>query len=452
MRKINYKSDFDFILDIVNADGARIGWPAYDWELTLWAGSVYSTLTASRRGDRLVNCFEDGGRIHVVVNSPRLGTGRLKAEFHAVLPDGIYPDGTRDTFEPQELDIELVTGRSDEGGDMEVTLTLPFIYRTAYDMAVAAGYDGTEAEYNRALRDVGRVAVAVDDVLPRFGGEVARLAAEVDKLNAETGRLADGNDRLATEADRIAELVTAVEFAAGRPEPGYTLGNAFHEIGYTTADSVAPLLESLAYSKLLADEWNAGKRSNFSGLNKLVVAPSVDTSKMTVMGDVSPYASTMFGGCTALIYVPPLDTSNVTNMSRMFSGCSALASVSLDTSNVTIMEYMFSGCSALTSVSFNDVSNVTDMFQFLYGCYALESIKIKNLGCKCQRIEFSQCSKWGTAGEESRRSLTDTLVTHSHDRATAGLSAATVILAAATKALLTDEEKAQIAAKGFTIA
>lgn len=56
------------------------------------------------------------------------------------------------------------------------------------------------------------------------------------------------------------------------------------------------------------------------------------------------------------------NTTGVTNMSGLFSGCSAIKScVPLDTSAVTAMDYMFSGCSRLTEVPMLDTSNVTNM-------------------------------------------------------------------------------------------
>jgi surface protein len=52
------------------------------------------------------------------------------------------------------------------------------------------------------------------------------------------------------------------------------------------------------------------------------------------------------------VSIPQLDTSNVTDMSDMFSGCSALVSIpQLDTSNATNMYYMFDFCYSLVSVN-----------------------------------------------------------------------------------------------------
>ena len=61
-----------------------------------------------------------------------------------------------------------------------------------------------------------------------------------------------------------------------------------------------------------------------------------------------------------------LNTSSVTNITKMFSGCSSLTSVdlsSLNTSSVTNISNMFYGCTSLTLINLNncDFSNVDSM-------------------------------------------------------------------------------------------
>ena len=70
-------------------------------------------------------------------------------------------------------------------------------------------------------------------------------------------------------------------------------------------------------------------------------------------------------------------------------------------------------------------------------------------------IDFSHWPVWGVNDEtttDARQSLIDSLLTYSFDRATAGYSTCTISLDGSTKALLTEDEIAQITAKGYTIA
>ena len=116
------------------------------------------------------------------------------------------------------------------------------------------------------------------------------------------------------------------------------------------------------------------------------------------------------------------------------------------------MVNLFYNCKALTSIPQLDTSSATDMSNLFYNCSALVFALLKNIGkSTLKTFNFSGATNWGTESDENRQSLIDSLITYSYDRATAGLSTATILLSANTKALLTDEEIAQITAKGFTI-
>ena len=121
------------------------------------------------------------------------------------------------------------------------------------------------------------------------------------------------------------------------------------------------------------------------------------------------------------------------------------------------MDYMFNYCYNLTSIPLIDTSNVTGMSHMFNGCNNLAYLKLINLGTQSllESLDLSECSSLGddTKVAGSRQALIDTLITYSFDRATAGYTKAfTITLNAATKALLTEDEIAQITAKGFTIA
>ena len=99
----------------------------------------------------------------------------------------------------------------------------------------------------------------------------------------------------------------------------------------------------------------------------------LNTAKVTDMGK-------MFHGCSALtsLDLTNFNTANVDFMIHMFYGCSALKSLDLtnfNTAKVTYMNNMFEGCSALTTIYASDkfdtdnVSNGSDMFT---GCKSLK--------------------------------------------------------------------------------
>ena len=93
-----------------------------------------------------------------------------------------------------------------------------------------------------------------------------------------------------------------------------------------------------------------------------------------------------FFGCTDLTSIEGieyLNTENVTDMSGMFYGCSALTTLDVsnfDTKNVTNMSNMFHWCLALTTldVSNFDTKNVTNMRGMFYNCHALTTLNVSN--------------------------------------------------------------------------
>ena len=95
--------------------------------------------------------------------------------------------------------------------------------------------------------------------------------------------------------------------------------------------------------------------------------------------------SYMFGSCTKLktLDVSSFNTQNVTDMNWMFSYCSALTTLDLsnfDTKNVTDMNGMFSNCSALTTLDLSsfETQNVTDMSRMFKDCSALTTLDVSN--------------------------------------------------------------------------
>lgn len=124
MTKINYKSDFDFILTLRDAQGNDIGFPKFNWEARFWTFSPMCAMTASCHDGECVNCFNDNGKIHIVFNAPTLGCGQLRVELVTHRENDIYPDGERTLYTPDVLDIELVSGKGD-AEDVNADIVFP---------------------------------------------------------------------------------------------------------------------------------------------------------------------------------------------------------------------------------------------------------------------------------------------------------------------------------------
>ena len=203
---------------------------------------------------------------------------------------------------------------------------------------------------------------------------------------------------------------------------------------------------------------------------------SFDTSKVTDMGsmfngcyvltslDLSSFNTSavtdmhsMFNDCPNLtsLDLSSFDTSKVTDMGRMFYGCDKLTSLDLssfNTSTVTNMGSMFSGCDKLTSLNLSsfDTSKVTNMSNMFDYCAELTSLILGPNFFKFAdflHLNLSHCNKW------TNETVVTSLVTNSYDRKAAGIRySITLALSTDTKNVLTDEQKAAITAKGYTIA
>ena len=213
----------------------------------------------------------------------------------------------------------------------------------------------------------------------------------------------------------------------------------------------------------------------FETCSTLKSIPQLNTSKVTDM-------SSMFKNCYELTSVPQLDYSSVINMSNGFNYCRALTTApdlnfesatnltglfsysselvtvgNLNTPNITSTSSMFNKCDKLEKIASLDVKSVTSttsMFSY-NSTSTLKYVVFKNLGqSSATSWDFGNIMKWGVNDDkypDARQSVIDTLITYSYDRASAGKSACTVRLNSATRALLTQDEIAQITAKGFTI-
>lgn len=142
MAKINYKSDFDFILTLRDAQGNDIGFPDFDWEARFWTFSPMHAVAASCRGGKCEGCFNDNDKIHIVVNAPALGCGRLHAEVVTHHENDIYPDGERTVYTPDILDIELVNSKGDAEVTANATLRLPYGELPMIECSISRGFKG----------------------------------------------------------------------------------------------------------------------------------------------------------------------------------------------------------------------------------------------------------------------------------------------------------------------
>lgn len=162
------------------------------------------------------------------------------------------------------------------------------------------------------------------------------------------------------------------------------------------------------------------------------------------------------------------DVRKLGDCDQIFRSCTGLRRLDLSgwhTDSIWCWRIAFHSCSALEWLDIRNWHPAEirardgNTVQFYYdaglfgGCTALHTLYFPRFG-ECETatsLNFASLP-WGTGGEESRESLIMSLVTESFDRTAAGWNSLVISLSARTKAVLTDEEKAAITAKGYTIA
>ena len=221
----------------------------------------------------------------------------------------------------------------------------------------------------------------------------------------------------------------------------------FAKIGYTDENDYG-IKELIDYSYELAKGWNPdGSTAKMFAYNTLLTFfPMIDTSNVLVATD-------MLRG-TKIIFLPNLNLDNATDFTNFLAANMNIKYIGkIKSSRGKVFNSTFHQNYSLIRLEEIDLQSATNTSNIFYQCAALVYALIKNIGkSTLATYDFSGASVWGTGGEENRQSLIDSLITYSYDRASNGMATATIKLSANTKALLTEEEIAEITSKGFTIA
>lgn len=206
MRRINYKSDIPPLLLSLKVDEKQITVPDCDFLVRFYIdGYEGRHYDCSHIGGAWSNCepSEDGTKLVCYINNQRLGIGELCAEFHYISPDKRYSDGSQKSvviIDSTELGVELVEDNGDAVTEAAIDVTLPFIYRTAYEIARDHGYTGTAEDFYSALASVVGIA---DAEKKRVTAEITRNANEQERIGNEENRLNAESERVNSEAQRV---------------------------------------------------------------------------------------------------------------------------------------------------------------------------------------------------------------------------------------------------------
>lgn len=216
MRKINYKSDFDCILTLIDCDGNAVSFPECDWDAVFWTSSKAKAYHASCIGGVCTNCRKEPDGISFIFDSHNMGLGTVHWEPHFRLPNGLYPDGYQDLFRKRALGIELVDGDGDEATETEIEYIIPYIKGDKGEPFTYADFTPDQIdELQKPATDAAAEVKATEESIQdaealRVKAESHRMTAEESRATAEGGRATAEQSRVAAESSRAeAESVRA---------------------------------------------------------------------------------------------------------------------------------------------------------------------------------------------------------------------------------------------------
>ena len=215
-----------------------------------------------------------------------------------------------------------------------------------------------------------------------------------------------GSHAFAQEAESYAvfdEATNTLTFKhdTNKPDGAFALNEGDNAPGWYKSNddgSNANIIKKVVFDASFANARPTNCHLWFYGCKNLTTIEGIEylnTENVTSM-------SLMFSGCSALttLNLSNFDTQSVTNMTGMFSDCRALTTLDVsnfNTQNVTDMSFMFFNCSAITTLDIAkfDTKNVTDMSLMFCSDPALTTIyasdKFVTTACEKDENMFAEC-------------------------------------------------------------
>lgn len=429
MAKINYKSDFDFILRLKDcADPKKtVPFPDGDFDARFWTSSKANAYTASYRDGVYTNCFrtEDGG-MHFVFDDHRMGKGTLHWEPHFELPNDIYPDNMQDLYRKAALDIELVDGDGDCPTTAELEAMLPYIKGEPFTFEDFTPEQIAELQRpaTEAASSVLKLETAVETAeKKRIADEQSRQTAEQERVGAEETRVSNESIRQSNEqkrekaeADRqTAERERETKFATFEPAINGKQNKLLNSDDVTVGDDDRLSVTDSAKRAVFNDRWNArcvdmygnkcGGYNEATGYFELNGLTDITYAQaMEIMSSASYWCRTPIGSMpsmsllnirTAFPFGGYGNSLGAVALNSTFKNCEKLEAVVVQGGNFASLNGTFSGCKKLRKVALNTSYTTSFDNAAFYQCYALEELSV--LPQILSNINLSPCSRLSVA-------------------------------------------------------
>ena len=280
MFKINYKSDFTFILVIRDCEGNDIGFPPMDFDAQIWTNSKINAYYFGRRNGELINCKNEDDKIRVIVNDHQMRCGELQVEVTLHLPDSEFPDQERRIVTPDKLDITLVNLTDSTCYPSEVAeISFPMALVTSYDIAVKYGYEGTQEQFIQDLTSI-KNAESVKEEIAIQTEEIKRVENELKTIEANTRLEAEKAEAFALDA---ADSAIGASNYANASSQSADSARQHSEQAKTHSDSAREYSES---AKTYSEQANESKNNALNSANQAAESVNQCLGYVTTTEDI----------------------------------------------------------------------------------------------------------------------------------------------------------------------
>ena len=396
-----------------------------------------------------------------------------------------------------EYNSSIVRGLTSGEGN---AFTLADINTITVSGTTLSGYIGATSEWDTAYNNKS----SIDSALSKIGGtamdtsgshwtstqESADSAWAFSWDNSNIGGFSKSSDNYMRafyhlDYPQINDIVSSNKYKIiYRPNQSITTGDFDHLISLTNASY--PRFENIEYNaKGETLEYFYAKlkeENNFTPVGSIIINAencsrisnlfgNIPMDDIYSEGDLEVYINTS-DKLTSLqelnCYVGNItisNTSKVTNFQLAFTGMASPELKEIDTSGGTKLNLILYNTFNLIKIACLSLKslNTTISYDYFTGPFEMTKLRYALLpdfgtGADCTSANFGLWRVWGIEDETvplsvgARQSVIFTFIIFSYDRATAGYSTCTVTLSTATKALLTQDEIAQMTAKGYTLA
>lgn len=292
----NYLSDFPFVETFYqyNISGelivASIPDTTIDFEFVYWAEDT-RTFKAGRKGGEYYNCkpvSESSIQVNIPLSRHSLGCGVLMHALHISAPNSDFPEGVQQIRIPKNTGCRLHRGASSPATSSFIGAGITAAVlegKSAYQLAVEKGYDGTEEEYVMAPVLAVEALKNLDDTINNSNNLLEQLKKDteaVEKLTEQAAAIIEkgtGNTINVTELYPPEEgFHTLATAAAAVPEsrrtPGRLITFKAAESSWQTYQYIGQVADADAW--LLAINWKLNGANAYTQGQNITIEEQAD--------------------------------------------------------------------------------------------------------------------------------------------------------------------------------